>query len=1038
MKRLASLLLAGVSLPLLAQNTEKWLDPTVNAENRLENVSSFFAFESTELATKADKSASSRYLSLEGEWNFHWVCDAQDAPADFYKLSYNDKNWNKMPVPGIWELNGFGAPVYTNMAYAWDRDFEPNPPYIAKTNNHVGSYRKSFDIPAAWNGEKIYMHVGSATSNLTLYINGQYVGYSEDSKVAAEFDITPYVKPGESNLIAMQIMRWCDGSYLEDQDFWRLCGIAREVYLYSRPQVHIEDIFITPDLVNNYKDGSLDITLSIPNANGKNVDIVLEDKAGKKIISKALTVAGNKTQTTLAVKNPLKWSAEEPNLYNLYVTLTDNNKTIEVIRQRVGFRKVEIKNAQLLVNGKPILIKGADRHELDPDGGYVVSVERMISDIKVLKSLNINAVRTCHYPDDPRWYDLCDEYGIYLTAEANVESHGMGYREKTLAKREDFHDAHVWRNQNNVLSHKNHPSIIVWSLGNEAGYGKNFEDAYDWIKAYDKSRPVQYEQAGHWGKTDIFCPMYMDYWDCEKYLSNDPKLPLIQCEYAHTMGNSGGGFKEYWDLIRKYPNYQGGYIWDFQDQGLRDKSKVTGKQIWTYGGDYGRFEASDNNFNCNGIVAPDRTYNPHAYEIQYYYQNIWTKVADLKKGILEIYNENFFVPIRNIELHYTLEAEGESLGSGVVDLSSFKIQPLAKKNIKIADLAKIAASADMSNKEVVLNVDYVLISDEPLRSKGDAIAKQQFVLSDYHFANVDNLKSADGNAKADERRAYAIVKGGNTDVWFSKKNGFITYLDINGETILEEGSQIIPNFWRPSTDNDYGAGFQNRFEAWRAPVLKLVSFNIKQDGNSQVVTTKHRIEATSSDLEMTYTVTAEGALIINEKLIVDPNAENKPNLLRFGVEMKIDKQFANIEYYGKGPHENYIDRNNAQRIGLFNQTVTEQFYPYVRPQDNGTKTMIRYWNMFNKYSQGLSILSTGGEMECQALWFTMDDLWTGPKKNATQLHSGDLIERNFITLHIAQRSMGVGCINSWGAWPLDQYQTKYQDYDFTFVIKGMK
>lgn len=1038
MKHLACLLFATVSLQLSAQKAEKWLDPTVNAENRLENVSSFFAFENQSLAEKAVKQNSSRYLNMEGEWNFLWVRDAQNAPANFYELSYDDKNWNRMPVPGLWELNGFGDPIYTNMPYAWDHEFEPNPPYISEKANHVGSYRRSFDVPASWKGESIYMHVGSATSNLTLYVNGQYVGYSEDSKVAAEFDITPYIKPGESNLIAMKIMRWCDGSYLEDQDFWRLCGIAREVYMYARPASHINDIFITPDLTNNYKDGSLNIDLSAVNANGKQISISLEDNSGKKIASKKEVVANQKLTTSLLVKNPLKWSAEEPNLYNLFITLSDGDRTLEVIRQRVGFRKVEIKNAQLLVNGKPILIKGADRHELDPDGGYVVSLERMISDIKVLKSLNINAVRTCHYPDDPRWYDLCDEYGIYLTAEANVESHGMGYGEHTLAKREDYHDAHLWRNQNNVLSHKNHPSVIVWSLGNEAGYGKNFEDAYEWIKNYDKSRPVQYEQAGHWGKTDIFCPMYMDYWDCEKYLKNDPKMPLIQCEYAHTMGNSGGGFKEYWDLIRKYPNYQGGYIWDFQDQGLRGKSKVTGKQIWTYGGDYGRFPASDNNFNCNGIVAPDRTFNPHAYEIQYYYQNIWTNVVDIKKGMLEIYNENFFIPIRNIALKYTLEAEGSSLGSGILDISSYKIQPLDKKVVKIADLAKLVATADLNNKEVVLNLDYVLLSAEPLREKGDAIAKQQFVLSDYHFADTQNVKNAQGRpAFADERRHYAIVKGGNTDVWFDKSNGFISYLDINGESILEDRSQIIPNFWRPSTDNDYGAWFQHRFDAWRAPLLKLVSFNIRQEGSAQIVSTKHRIDETSSDLEMTYTITADGSLIINEKLIVDPNAEKKPNPLRIGVQMQVAKQFDNIEYYGKGPHENYIDRNNAQRIGLFNQTVSEQFYPYVRPQDNGTKTMIRYWKMFDKNSQGISILATG-EMECQALWYTEDDLWSGMDKNKSQKHSGDLIERPFITLHIAQRSMGMGCINSWGAWPLDQYQTKYQNYDFTFIIKGMK
>ena len=502
-------------------------------------------------------------------------------PLNFFKANFDDSNWKDFPVPGLFELNGYGDPTYKNVGYAWATQFDPNPPYISEINNYTGSYRRTFDLPKDWKGKDVYFHVGSATSNLSLWVNGKYVGYSEDSKVAAEFNISKYLKPGK-NLIAMQVMRWCDGSYFEDQDFWRLTGIAREVYLYARPKAHVADVRLNAGLENNYQDGVLDYQVSLTGGNS-NVTVSLCDKDGKQVAS------ASGAKGTIKVPQVKAWTAETPNLYQVYITVSGKQGVSEVIPQRVGFRNVEIKNAQLLVNGKPVLIKGADRHEIDPDGGYIVSVERMIQDIKIMKQLNINAVRTCHYPDDPRWYDLCDEYGLYITAEANLESHGMGYGEKSLAKFPEYLQTHIERNEGNVKTFVNHPSIIVWSLGNEAGYGINFEKTYDWVKAYDKTRPVQYERGGYDSKTDIYCPMYIDYEESEKYCQSDGTKPYIQCEYAHAMGNSEGGFKEYWDLIRKYPKYQGGYIWDFVDQGLRDKSPITGKEIFTYGGDYGRY-----------------------------------------------------------------------------------------------------------------------------------------------------------------------------------------------------------------------------------------------------------------------------------------------------------------------------------------------------------------------------------------------------------------------------------------------------------------
>ena len=1040
-----SMLLSG-ALSMTAQ-TPKWLDPVKNQENRLANISNYFAYENEQLAAAGKKESSGRFLSIEGTWKFHWVKDAYNRPKDFFKVGFDDSQWGTMPVPGIWELNGYGVPIYRNAGYVWNNQFEPNPPFIEERNNHVGSYRRSFSIPADWKGEDIFIHIGSATSNIEVYVNGKYVGYSEDSKTAAEFDITKYIKPGEQNLIAMQVMRWCDGSYLEDQDFWRFCGIARECYLYARPKSHITDLFITPDLINNYTDGTLNVTFTTAQADGKNIVLTLKDSQGTTVGSQTVSVSGGKAEAHISVSRPNKWTAETPYLYRLYSSLTDGSKIIETIPQRVGFRKVEIKDTQLLINGQPVLIKGVDRHELDPDGGYVVSVERMIQDIKVMKELNVNADRTCHYPNDPRWYDLCDEYGIYVTAEANIESHGMGYGDRTLAKNAAYHDAHTERNQNNVKGQKNHPCIIVWSLGNEAGYGKNFEDAYDWVKAYDPSRPVQYEQAGQNGKTDIFCPMYYGYEGCERYSQGDNPRPLIQCEYAHAMGNSMGGFKEYWEMIRKYPKYQGGYIWDFIDQGLRGKSKVTGKQIYTYGGDYGRFEASDDNFNCNGVISPDREYNPHAYEVQYYYQNIWATLKDKASGTVELFNENFFSAITGTALAYTIEAEGSKVAEGTIDLSSLAIGPQQRKDVTINAIAEALANKDHEGKELVCNLDFNLTTAQPLLPAGTRVAHEQFVLRDYQFPALNADASAAAPAKkgkdsvkkptADSFIYCVTFSAGGVDIIFDKSNGFISYIDVDGTPMLEDGYQLRPDFWRAPTDNDYGAGMQRQLAAWSDPHLRPLQDTIQwqYDGNDIKVTAEYEIRATDSKLKMTYRITPEGKLIINEKLTVSDDKDKKPQLLRYGMELEMPEAFNTIEYYGKGPHESYIDRKSSQRLGVFTQKVSDQYYPYIRPQESGNKTDVRYWKVVSAAGKGLCFFSNAA-MECQSLNYLTEDLTTGRDKK--QAHSGDLVERPFTAVHIAQREMGVGCVNSWGAWPRKEYQMPYEDYDFTFEIAPVR
>ena len=1023
--------LAAMAAALPCVAAEPWNDPEVNAINRLKTRADFFGFENAEAAQARDYTKSNRFMSIDGNWKFHWVPNANERPADFYSIGLDDSSWATMPVPGNWELNGYGDPIYVNIGYAWKNDWPNNPPYVQNLNNAVGSYRQSFKIPAGWKGDRIYLHIGSATSNVNLYVNGKFAGYSEDSKVGADFDITDLVEPGKDNLIAMQVMRWCDGSYMEDQDFWRLSGISRESYLYARPQVHIDDIFITPDLTDNYRNGTLDIKLQSTTADGHTADLTLTDKQGKTVWQSSGTFQDGKLDKSLSIKNPLKWSAEEPNLYTLTVKLADKDGSIlEVIPQRVGFRKVEMKDGQLLVNGKAVLIKGVNRHEISPDGGYVVTLDEMLNDLKVMRELNANAVRTCHYTDDPRWYDLCDEYGFYVTAEANNESHGMGYGETTLGANPAFRHATVERMQHNVDLLKNHPSIIVWSLGNEAGYGSNFDAAYDWTKAYDPSRPVQYERAVLGRATDIFCPMYSSPAACEEYLASAPARPLILCEYNHTMGNSGGGFKEYWDLFRKSPQAQGGYIWDFADQGLRDTSRVTGKMIYTYGGDYGKFPASDNNFNCNGIVSPDRVFNPHAWEVKYYHQSIWTRLLNAAKGEIEVFNENFFKPQTGITLHYSVLANGTEIANGDIPLPS--IAPQKTKIIKVKGIAE-AIKAIASDKEILCNLHYTIDNDN-LRGKDVEIARQQFVINPYTFPTIENIaEQCSGKVSAEDHTAYLKVSAGGNDFYFDKTTGFITFIENKGRAVLADGGAIRPDFWRAPTDNDYGSELNNLLKVWENPTMELKAFDVTDTAMGKNIKCTYTLPGLNAALVMDYTVTSCGDIVLSQNLTVDKNRTDRPMLPRFGVQMVLRPGFNNIEYYGRGPQENYADRHAYNFLGRYSQTVDEQFYPYVRPQETGNKTDVRTWTI--SADNGLSLTFEGlAPMECQALHYSKADLYSGPDKRKTQRHSGDLIPSPYTFLNISDRQMGVAGIDSWGAWPLEQYRIPYGDQNFTVLI----
>ena len=1014
-----------------AQSESRWQNVNINQQNREPRRANFFAFESLDKAQSFDKKKSANYLSMEGMWKFNFVKDHNKRPANFFTLKYDDSQWKDFPVPGLFELNGYGDATYKNIGYAWATQFDPNPPYISELNNYTGSYRRTFELPKDWRGKDVYFHVGSATSNLTLWVNGKYVGYSEDSKVAAEFNISKYLKPGK-NLIAMQVMRWCDGSYFEDQDFWRFTGIAREVYLYARPKLHAADIRLNAALENNYQDGVLNYKVSLKG--GKtDVAITLCDKDGKQIAQ------ATGAQGVIKVPKVNAWTAETPYLYKAYITLKNKQGAAEVIPQKVGFRNVEIKNAQLLVNGQPVLVKGADRHEMDPDGGYVVSLERMIQDIKIMKQLNINAVRTSHYPCDPRWYDLCDEYGIYITAEANLESHGMGYEEKSLAKFPEYIVPHIERNEGNVKPLINHPSVIVWSLGNECGYGVNFEKAYDWVKACDKTRPAQYERGGYDSKTDIYCPMYIGYEESESYCKSNGTKPYIQCEYAHAMGNSEGGFKEYWDLIRKYPKYQGGYIWDFVDQGLRDKSPITGKEIFTYGGDYGRYPGSDYNFNCNGIIAPNRRLNPHAYEIQYVLQNVWIKDFDAENGSFNVYNENFFKNIDDLNLTATLFANGVKLTTVAIP-DTKGIAPQATKLVKSEALKSAIekAEAEHATEEITINFAFASDGSQPLVDKGQVMARQQIVLNGYEFDKVDAPANTGSKIEVEETNSYVKVSAERMSVTIGKKTGMIDYLDVDGEPMLKFRESMTPEFWRAPTDNDYGASLQKKMRVWKNPQMNLKSFDKSESKDSVVLTANFEMPEVKAELMLRYRINAAGEVTVTEKMTTDKEAK-VADLFRYGMQLQMPASFSKLEYYGRGPEENYIDRHSSVFIGKYEANVKDEYYPYVRPQESGNHTDIRYFSIFNP-TTGKGITFEGyAPMECSAIPYLVEDLDAGiEKEHAWGQHSGDLVEKGLVQLHIQQRQFGLGCIDSWGASPMEKYRMHYQDRCFSFVIKAKK
>lgn len=1014
----------------------EWHDMSVNNVNRFPSHTSFFAYENRNAALKGDRAQSANYLSIEGDWKFQWVANADQRPADFFKTDYNDSAWKTMKVPGNWELNGYGDPEYVNIGFAWRGHFKDNPPEVPVKDNHVGSYRRTIHIPDSWDGRQVIAHFGSVTSNMYLWVNGQFVGYAEDSKSAAEFDLTPYLKKGD-NLIAFQSFRWCDGSYSEDQDFWRLSGVARNCFLYSRSKsAHVDDVRVTPDLDSEYKNGTLAVNIK-GKGNAKFVIDLLSpsgDIVSRKVLNttKVKKKAGHDVALINAtvkfdVENPLKWTAETPNLYKVVVTVQQGDKEIESVPVRTGFRKVEIKNRQLLVNGQPVLIKGANRHEIDPDGGYVMSRERMIEDIKLMKQFNVNAVRTCHYPDDPEWYDLCDEYGLYVCAEANQESHGFYYDKDAAPTKPQFAQPIMERNQHNVQNQFNHPSVIYWSMGNETADSKNFTAVKQWINEYDPSRPVHWERAIDGSNTDIYAVMYSTPEGVEAYATDQKRnKPMIMCEYAHAMGNSGGVMHEYMDLARKLPYYQGGFIWDFVDQGLRAKD-AKGNTIFKYGGDYNSYDPSDNNFNCNGFIYADRTPTPQAYEIGYWYQNYWVEPENLDKGWIQVKNENFFRPADNVSLSWAIVADGIEYQNGTIaDISMLTPQQ------KIRLVLPYKLEQYKNQKDVMLNIEFRLKKDEGLLKAGTIVAHQQLPIREFQGTDLTVAPAAAKAVKLTDKKKepQLALAAENFTLQFDRKTGFISKYEVGGKSLLGDGGSLKPNFWRAVTDNDMGAGIQKTFAVWREPEMNLRS--ITADKKTKTVTAIYDMPAVKSTLTLTYCVEDNGTLNVTQALKTTPDAK-VPEMLRFGMVMNLPYQMDKAQWNGRGPVENYSDRKLSQNVGIYKATADQLFFPYVRPQETGTMSDLRWWNQTDSNGFGLRIESDK-LFSASALHYDLLTLDEGLEKH--QRHSQSVEKSKYTNMFVDLVQEGVGGVNSWDSDGRARkgHRVEYKDYTLKFRI----
>tara|TARA_Y100000310_G_scaffold15359_1_gene15454 strand:- start:3336 stop:6461 length:3126 start_codon:yes stop_codon:yes gene_type:complete len=997
-----------------------WENPKVVGINKLPARASFFPYT---VANLQAPDQAQNYLNLNGIWRFHLSKNPASRLKDFESPTFNDSDWSTIKVPGNWELQGHDRAIYVNHPYA----FAKNPPFIQQHDNPIGHYRRTFNLDELWTDKRVILHFGAVKSAFYLWVNGHKIGYSQGSKTAAEFDISDYVKSG-SNTLAVQVFRWSDGSYLEAQDFWRISGIQRDVYLYYTPKDYIEDVFVNAGLVNNYKDGNLNLAVDLsPSNKEQTLQIQLKNPNHEIIFETQQTLAKKELSQTVQFnkqfKNIKAWSAESPTLYELSISLFDNKKLLsQYVKKKIGFRTSEIKNGQLLINGQAILIKGVNRHEHDPITGHAVSRESMELDIKLFKQFNINAVRLAHYPNDPYWYELCDKYGIYVVDEANIESHGMYYnlaKGHTLGNNPDWKKAHLARISAMVERSKNHPSVIIWSLGNEAGNGYNFYHGYDWVRSRDPSRPIQYERAVFEWNTDLYVPQYPTPQYLKEYAESNPERSMIMSEYAHAMGNSVGNFADFWHQIRKYDKLQGGFIWDWVDQGIQTTTSE-GKTIYAYGGDFGvPGTPSDGNFLLNGIVLPDRTPEPALYEIKKVHQSVLFSFNDKE---LTVFNENFFKNLNHYRLNWQLMSNAKVFKEGRINKLEIPPQQSANFTLNYSIPKEI-------NDEVFLNVSVVTRLDEPLIGKSFEIAKEQFL--------VQTARAKEQQTDLRKLNVYRTVTdseiiGNNFVVRFNHARAELTGYRFNEVELIKTPARA--NFWRAPTDNDFGGNWQDKLRVWKyaSERQQRTKFTLVEAENQVVVTTEFDVPDVSGKLNIIYIITADGKVKVDYKF--SSSMQDMPMIPRVGMNLELFAELNNITYFGRGPQENYRDRHTAAHVGLYHSKVSQQYHPYIRPQESGYKTQVRWLHLTNQQGVGLKI--TGApHFGMSALHYRISDLDPGMRRSQT--HSGELQPRPLVSLNIDYGQMGVGGVNSWHTTALPEYTLTASEYEYSFTLQGV-
>jgi beta-galactosidase len=1020
-----------------AQTVNDWENPAVFGINKEAPRAYFIPYANETSALTNERSRSSCVLDLDGTWKFHWVYSPDQRPADFYKESFDVSGWDNIEVPSNWELKGYGTPIYTNVTYPYPK----NPPYIDHQHNPVGSYKRSFELPAAWDGRRVVLHFDAGTSAMYVWVNGEKVGYSQVTKSPVEFDITNYVRKGTNNL-AVEVYRWSDGSYLEDQDFWRLSGIDRDVYLTSTNQVRIDDFFAKAGLDKAYKNGIFSLDLTVKNYKDEAISGALQVQildANDKLVYKTKknwkTAPGSKATVVAStqIKNAKQWSAETPDLYQMLLSLYDaNGKLLETTAQKIGFRTVELKNSQLLVNGKAVLVKGVNLHEHNQSTGHYIDKATMLKDIEVMKAHNINAVRTSHYPHSPLWIQLCDQYGLYLVDEANIETHAMGAewqdwfdKSKHPAYLPEWHAAHMDRIHRLVERDKNHPSVIIWSMGNECGNGPVFYDAYQWIKGRDNTRLVQFEQAGENEDTDIVCPMYPGMKNMHDYAEKEnPGRPFIMCEYSHAMGNSNGNFKEYWDLIRKSPQMQGGFIWDWVDQGLLTQNAV-GDNFWAYGGDLGGYKyTNDENFCLNGVVFPDRTPHPGLMEVKHQYQSIHVTPVDLIKGELAVYNEYAFISLDDFQFRWVLLKNGEKFAEGNFAASA---KPGETQRLKI-NLPEITTEKGV---EYILDVYAYTKEAKNLVPAGHEVARDEMIFAGNDYFVAPEASATKPTVKNDDRQVTLEANG--VQVSISKHSGLLYRMMAHGKGLIN--SELAPDFWRAPTDNDFGNRMPVRCNVWRTAGMnrELKNIKVEEEGNTAVVTADLLLKDVNSAYRLVYTMSGDGSLKVD--VSYKAGSDNLPDIPRFGMVVRLAGNYDLFSYYGRGPWENYNDRNTAAFLGIYTSDVADQYVPYIRPQENGYKTDLRWLTLTDRTGNGLRVEGLQ-PLSGSALHFETSDFDPGLTKK--QQHTSDIHPRKDVFLHIDLEQCGVGGDNSWGAWTHKPYRLEEKAYSYSFVLKPTK